>query len=155
MCLWDCLQAPPAPQISSRLDCLSFCSRVTHTLLFSRQCPKTAPTSSPSLPSLSSSLLTPPSAWPRFSPSLAALARGLSSLFFPRVSPSAYQLPWSAPTRGWQTGHGCLSRFVLVHRKRQASPCASTRAAQSGKKAAEAPIMASRRRHWRNMAGAS
>ncbi|KAL6836038.1 hypothetical protein J3E69DRAFT_10819 [Trichoderma sp. SZMC 28015] len=31
MCLWDCLQAPPAPQISSRLDCLSFLlSRHSH-----------------------------------------------------------------------------------------------------------------------------
>lgn len=143
----------PSDLVSSRLPLFSALASLTRCFSLVNA-PKQLQQAPPPC-SLPSSLLTPPSAWPRFSPSLAAALRGLSSLFFPRVSPSAYQLPWTAPTRGWQTGHGCLSRFVLVHRKRQASPCASTRAAQSGKKAAEAPIMALRRRHWRNMAGAS
>ncbi|KAL7816650.1 hypothetical protein V8C26DRAFT_400109 [Trichoderma gracile] len=63
----------------------------------------------------------------------------------------------AAPTRlgSWQRATRS-SRFVLVHRNRQPllhRP--ATLAAESGKKAAEAPIMASRRRYWTSAVGAS
>ncbi|KAM6480151.1 hypothetical protein HDV62DRAFT_120666 [Trichoderma sp. SZMC 28011] len=68
MCLWDCLQAPPAPQISSRLDCLSFLrSRHSHAAFLSsmpqnssNKLPLLAPCPPPSSPLHLHGLVSPP-----------------------------------------------------------------------------------------------
>lgn len=113
----------PSDLVSSRLD-FSRLASLTRTrtrtrclCFFSRQCPKTAPTSSPSSP-----LHLQHPCRPRFPPPLQ-LFRGLSSLFFSpslSLSLSPWLLGCPHPWLATKQAMG-LSRFVLVHRKRQPS----------------------------------